>query len=118
MVLFPGGAGVFERIVRGRVIAARLNQDVDHIAVLIHRPPQIVLLSIDSNKNFVQMPSVAEATLTPLQTSGTASVELLTPDSNRNRTAFPRSVPGIWYLSISSGIHDRHRPRRARALPH
>src|SRR3954454_4980423 len=66
----------------GALIAARLNQDVDHIAVLIHRSPEIVLLSINSNKNFVQMPGVAEATLTPLQTSGIARAELLAPDSN------------------------------------
>jgi hypothetical protein len=67
----------------GALIAAGLNQDVDHIAVLIHRPPEIVLLSVDSNKNFVQMPGVAEATLTLLQISGIARTELLTPDSNR-----------------------------------
>jgi hypothetical protein len=42
-----------------------------------------VLLSIDSNKDFVQMPGVVEATLTPLQISGIARTELLTPDSNR-----------------------------------
>ena len=65
------------------MIAARLNQDVDHIAVLIHGPPEIVLLSIDSNKDFIQMPGVAEATLTPIQISGIARTELLTPDSNR-----------------------------------
>jgi hypothetical protein len=67
----------------GALIAARLNQDVDHIAVLIHGPPEIVLLTIDSDKEFVQMPGVAEATLTPLQISGIARTELLTPDSNR-----------------------------------
>jgi hypothetical protein len=42
------------------LIAARLNQDVDHIAVLIHGPPEIVLLSIDSNKDFVQMPFIRQ----------------------------------------------------------
>ena len=65
------------------MIAARLNQNVDHIAVLIHGPPEIVLLSIDSNKDFVQVSNIAEPALTPLQFSGIFRTELLTPDSNR-----------------------------------
>jgi hypothetical protein len=67
----------------GTLIAARLNQDVDHVAILIHGPPEVMLLSIDSNKDFVQMPSVAEAALAALQISGIARTELLTPDSDR-----------------------------------
>jgi hypothetical protein len=67
----------------GALIAARLNQDVDHIAVLIHGPPEIVLLPIDSNQDFIQMPGVAGATLAPIQISGVAGTGLLTPDSNR-----------------------------------
>jgi hypothetical protein len=34
----------------------RLNQNVDHVAVLIHSTPQILLSPIDSNKDLVQMP--------------------------------------------------------------
>ena len=68
---------------RGALITARLNQDVDHIAVLIHGTPEILLLAIDSNEDFVQVPNIAEAALTPLQFSGIARTELLTPESNR-----------------------------------
>jgi len=50
----------------GALIAARLNQDVDHIAVLIHGSPKIVSSTIDSNENFVQVPAIAEPALTPL----------------------------------------------------
>jgi hypothetical protein len=54
----------------GALIAARLNQDVNHIAVLIHCTPEILLLAVDSNEDFVQVPYITEAALTPLQFSG------------------------------------------------
>ena len=61
----------------------RLYQDVDHVAVLIHGTPEILLLAVDSNEDFVQVPNIAEAALTPLQFSGIISTELLAPESNR-----------------------------------
>jgi hypothetical protein len=54
---------------RSALIPTRLNQDVDQIAVLIHGTPQILLLAVDSNENFVQVQNIAEAALTPLQFS-------------------------------------------------
>jgi len=68
---------------RGVLITVRLNQDVDHIAVLIHGAPEILLLAVDSNEDVVQVPNIAEAALTPLQFSGIVRTELLTPESNR-----------------------------------
>jgi hypothetical protein len=44
----------------------RLDEDVDHVAVLIHGTPYILLLAVDSNEDLVQVPVVAEPTLTPL----------------------------------------------------
>jgi hypothetical protein len=67
----------------GALIAARLNQDVDHVAVLIHCTPEILLLAVDSNEDFVHVPHIAEAALTPLQFSGIVRTELLTPEPNR-----------------------------------
>ena len=68
---------------RGVLITVRLYQDVDHVAVLIHGTPEILLLAVDSNEDFVQVPNIAEAALTPLQFSGIVRTELLTPASNR-----------------------------------
>ena len=68
---------------RGALIAARLNQDVDHVAVLIHCTPQILLSAANSNEDFVQVPSIAKAALTPLQFSGILRTKLLTPEPNR-----------------------------------
>jgi hypothetical protein len=61
----------------------RLNQDVDHVAVLIHGTPEILLLAVDSNENFVQVPNIAEAALPPFQSLGIVRTELFTPESNR-----------------------------------
>jgi hypothetical protein len=65
------------------LITAWLNQDVDHVTVLIHGTPKILLLALDANEDFVQVPGVAEAALSPLQFSSIVRTELLTPDSNR-----------------------------------
>ena len=68
---------------RGALITARLNQDVDPVAVLIDGAPEILLLAVDSNEDFVQVPDIAAAALTPLQFSGIVRTEFPTPQSNR-----------------------------------
>ncbi len=66
----------------GALISTWLNQDVNHVAVLIHGPPKILLLAIDPHEDFVQVPDIAEAALAPLQLSSIVRTELLTPMSN------------------------------------
>jgi hypothetical protein len=51
----------------GALITAWLNQNVDHVAVLIYGTPQILLLNVDLNEDFVQVPNIAKPALTPLQ---------------------------------------------------
>src|SRR5262245_2223897 len=65
------------------LIPMSLNEDVDHVAVLIHRTPQILLLAVDSNKHLVQVPVVAESSLTPLQFPNMFMTEFLTPPPDR-----------------------------------
>jgi hypothetical protein len=36
---------------RGALITVRLNEDVDHVAVLIHGALKILLLAVDSNED-------------------------------------------------------------------
>jgi len=38
-----------EEFLGGPLVPARLNQDVDHVAVLIDGPPEILVLAVDSN---------------------------------------------------------------------
>jgi hypothetical protein len=68
---------------RGALITVRLHQDIDHVAILIHGTPEILLLAVDSYEDFVQMPSITQAALTPRQLSGIVRTEVLTPESNR-----------------------------------
>jgi len=35
------------------LITAQLNQNVDHVAVLIHGAPEILQFAVDSNEDFV-----------------------------------------------------------------
>ena len=42
-------------------IAPRLHQDVEHVAILVHGPPQILLPPPDLDEQLVQMPGVALA---------------------------------------------------------
>src|SRR5215469_13475262 len=64
------------------LITTRLNQDIDHVAILIHGSPKIVLLAINPNENLTQVPAITETTLTLLQVSSIVGTELLAPDSN------------------------------------
>jgi len=64
------------------LIAARLNQNVDYIAILIDGTPRILLFAVDPNEDLVQVPDIAKPALTPLQFSGKLGTELLTPDSD------------------------------------
>jgi hypothetical protein len=57
-------------------ITARLKQDVDHVAVLIDRTPEILPLPLDGHEGFVQVPGVAHATLSPLEGTGVRGAEL------------------------------------------
>jgi hypothetical protein len=44
----------------GASITSRLHQDVDYVAVLIDRPPEILQLAVASQEDLVQLPVVAE----------------------------------------------------------
>jgi len=48
-----------EKAFGGTLVAARLNQDVQHITVLIDLSPEVVASAIDAEIDLVQMPLVA-----------------------------------------------------------
>ena len=47
----------------GPLIPVRLDQDVDHVTVLVHSTPQVMLLAVDSKEHLVQVPVVADLPL-------------------------------------------------------
>ena len=63
-------------------VAARLDENVDHVAVLVNGAPQILPLTLDRHEDFVQVPRVAEATFSPLELPGVLGPEPSAPLTN------------------------------------
>ena len=63
--------------------AATLHQDVESIAVLIERPPEITTLAVDSDEYFVEEPRIAWPSLPLAQGSSIGASELETPLPDR-----------------------------------
>jgi hypothetical protein len=83
MVDFPGLAAVFERIVLRRADFGAVELGYQSHRRLDPRHATDILLAIDSNEDFIQVPNIPQAALTPLQSSRLVWTELLTPQSNR-----------------------------------
>jgi hypothetical protein len=65
------------------LIATVLHENIKAIAVLIDGTPEVVALSLNRNKDFVDMPGVAETSLSLFEFSGIVRPKLLTPLPNR-----------------------------------
>ncbi len=56
-----------EELLGGGLIQSALDQDVEHIPVLVDGAPEIVLIAVDRNEHLVQAPFVASARATTAQ---------------------------------------------------
>ncbi len=65
------------------LIATTLHQNIKAIAVLIDGTPQIVALPLNGDKDFVDVPGIAQASLLFFEFSGIVRPKLLTPLPNR-----------------------------------
>ena len=76
------------------LIAARLQQNINDITILIHGTPKILLLAVDFDEEFVQIPGITEAALFLLKTSGIVGSEFPAPLADgfvrNNYSAFGR----------------------------
>ena len=63
-------------------IAPRLDEDIDDISVLVNSAPEILPLTVDRQEEFVQVPSVAQATFSALELSGVLRTKLPRPLSD------------------------------------
>jgi hypothetical protein len=64
-----------EELLGRLLVAPPLHEDVEHYAVLIHRPPQRVPFLVDRDEHFVQMPLVTRP-----GTPATALIRILLPE--------------------------------------
>ena len=60
-------------------VSTRLDKNVDHVAVLIHRAPEILALTVDRHEHLVQEPRISESTLSALQAPRVVRTELPAP---------------------------------------
>jgi hypothetical protein len=66
----------------GFVIPSRLNEDVEHEAVLIHSTPTIVLRTLYPDEHLIKIPLVTGPRTTAAQAVGKALAKLLASASN------------------------------------
>ena len=71
-----------EKALGGSGIATPLHEDVETISILVNGSPQIVLLATNLYKHFVDVPGIAEPTLTSFQGLAIARPELQAPAAN------------------------------------
>ncbi len=64
-------------------ITTRLDKDVDHITILINGSPEILSSAPDRDEDFVEMPRIAEATLSALQRTRVLGTKLEAPKPDR-----------------------------------
>jgi hypothetical protein len=64
-------------------IAPWLEEDIDHVTVLVDGPPEILLATLDVHEEFVQVPRVAQASLPAPEDPGVRRTEPPTPLPNR-----------------------------------
>src|ERR1700761_6039851 len=83
----------------GVLIRMRLDQNVDHVAVLTHGPPQIPLLAVSSNQDLSQVPVVAQPSLSLLEFLSIIETEFRTRSADRfmrhDDSALGERIPGI-----------------------
>ena len=53
----------FEEAFRRRTITPGLEKDINDIAILIHSPPEVVLLAVDPHEDFVDVEGIAKASV-------------------------------------------------------
>ena len=77
---------------RRKSIAFRLDQNVDHSAVLIDCTPKIILHAVDLEEDLVEKPFVAQFRLSSFQLGSLGSSEVLAPTADRLVTQVDSSI--------------------------
>src|ERR1700709_443125 len=82
-LILPTRQQPFEEALGCLAIAPRLNEDIEHNAILIDGAPEVVLHALDADEDLVHVPLVARPWPTPPQAVGETRSELLAPASHR-----------------------------------
>ena len=68
-----------EKSFRCLFVASALDENVEHVAILIHRSPEIVSLPTDGEEDLIHMPRVATTRATTAQFIGRGLTKFQTP---------------------------------------
>ncbi len=89
------------------LMTSRLQQNINDVTILIHGTPKILLLAVDSNEEFVQIPGITEAALLLLKTSGIVESEFPAPLADgfigNNYSAFGQKIFNITEAQTEAG---------------
>ncbi len=66
----------------GSLVSTACDQDIEDIAVLVHRSPKIMTFAADCDEHFVHVPDVAQSTLSSPQSTGVFGSKFPAPGSN------------------------------------
>jgi hypothetical protein len=72
-----------EEALGGFPIAAKLDENIDHVTIFVDGTPEILSVASDRNEDLVQVPRVTQPTLTPLQIASIFRAELEAPKPDR-----------------------------------
>src|SRR5262245_29901320 len=93
-----------EKLLRGLFIAPTLHQDVEHVIVLVHRPPHVMPLTMHGEKRLIQVPLVPWLRATATQPIGVVLPKFPTPLADcfvgHNDTAF---LQEFLYVAVAQG---------------
>jgi len=64
-------------------VATPLDQDVQDVTILVHSPPQVVLLTFNPNEHFIKVPSITRPTLPGPDPLGVLTAKTKTPLADR-----------------------------------
>ncbi len=67
----------------GSTISTLGDQEIDHVSILIDGSPQVVTLTTDCDKEFVNRPDVPKSSLLPGPRSNIGRAKLHAPEPNR-----------------------------------
>ena len=88
----------------GSPVSVACDQNIQHVAVLVHRSPKIMTFAADGDEHFVHVPDVAESTLSSPQSTSIGWSKLPAPGSN--------GLVGYGYATLREKIFDIAKAQR------
>jgi hypothetical protein len=68
-----------EKTLSSSPVTTCLEKHIDHLAILVNSPPQVLLLTINTHQYFVDLECITEPLMSFYQSSGILRPELVAP---------------------------------------